>query len=83
MPAGYAGGPVLSGEFVLQLAATVAPLVGVLGTALGAWLHARYGRKVRLRIGDIEAEGQNIDDVNALLRRAVEFQQASQPKLIH
>ena len=49
----------------------------------GAWLHAGYGRKVRLKLGDIEAEGQTIDDVNALLRRAVEVQQANQPKLIH
>jgi hypothetical protein len=75
-----AGGPFLSGEFVLKLAATVGP---VLGTAVGAWLHARYGRRVRLKIGEIEAEAQTVAEVENLLKRAGEFQQRNQHKVIH
>jgi len=76
----FAGGPFLSGDFVLKLAATVGPVVG---TAAGAWLHARYGRKVRLKIGEVEAEAQTVEEVKQLIARAVEFQQQSQPKVIH
>ena len=50
---------------------------------LGAWLHARYGRKVRLKIGDIEAEAQTAEEVEKLLDKAHEIQQRSQPTVIH
>jgi hypothetical protein len=44
--------------------------VGVLGTAVGAWISGRHGRKVRLRIGDIEAEGRTKEEVIELLNHA-------------
>jgi len=75
-----AGGPFLSGEFVLNLAATIGP---VLGAAVGAWLHARYSRKVRLKVGEIEAEAQTVEEVEKLLARALEIQQRNEPKMIH
>ena len=50
---------------------------------LGVWLHARYGRKVPLKIGDIEAEAQTAEEVEKLLDTAHEIQQRSQPKVIH
>jgi hypothetical protein len=62
----------LTGEFVLKLSAAVGP---VLGTAIGAWLHARYGRKVRIKVGDIETEAQTMEEVERLLARALEIQQ--------
>lgn len=53
-----------------------------LGTVIGAWLHARFGRKVRLKIGDIEAESQTVDEVKKLIAYAMETQQVNQPKVI-
>ena len=38
----------------LQFTATLGPL---LGAVLGAWVQSKVGRKVRLKIGDIEARG--------------------------
>ena len=63
--------------------ALLASLGTPLGTALGAWLHARYGRKVRLKIGDIEAEAQTLKEVEKLIARAQEIQQRNQPKVVH
>ncbi len=53
-----------------------------LGTALGAWLHARYGRKVRLKIGEIEAKAQTPEEVEKLIAQAHEIQQRNAPKII-
>jgi len=66
------------GDFVIQLIHS--PGLGLVGAALGAWLHARYGRKVRLRIGEIEAEAQTVAEVEKLLKRVEEFQQRNEPK---
>jgi hypothetical protein len=74
---GFAGA---AGEYSIRLAATVGP---ALATAVGVWLHARYGRKVRVKIGEIEAEAQTVEDVEKLLDRAQEMQQRNQPKAIH
>jgi len=43
--------------------------------------NARYGRKVRLKIGEIEAEAQTREEVEKLLARAQEIQQRNQPPL--
>jgi hypothetical protein len=67
------------GDFVIKLAAIIGP---ALGTGIGAWLHARYGRRVRLKIGDIEAEAQTIEEVEQLLARVQEIQERSQPRVI-
>jgi hypothetical protein len=69
-----------TGEFLIRLAAGAGPIVG---TVIGAWLHAKYGRKARLKIGDIEAEAQTEQEVKDLLRHAEEFQLRNQPKKIH
>lgn len=63
-------------EGLVKFTATLGPM---LGTAIGAWLHARYGRKVRLKIGEIEAEAQTVEEVETLLARAQEIQQRNQP----
>jgi hypothetical protein len=43
---------------------------------MGAVLQARYGRKVRIKIGDVEAEGRNVEEIEALLKLAHDFQNA-------
>jgi hypothetical protein len=48
----------------------ITPIMGVLAAAIGAWLHARYGRKVRLKIGEVEAEAQTVEEVEKPLDRA-------------
>jgi hypothetical protein len=82
VPPGYVGAPadLLSGEFLLKLIPMIGPIVG---TATGAWLHARYGRKVRLKAGELEAEAQTVEEVERLLARAQEIHQRNQPKVIH
>jgi len=77
---GYLGHGYLSGKFIVKLVAIVGP---VLGTGIGAWLHARSGRKVRLKIGDIEAEARTVEEVEKLLDRAKDIQQRNEPKMIH
>jgi hypothetical protein len=65
---------------IVQLAHS--PLAGVVATAVGAWLHARYGRKVRLKIGDIEAEAQTEKQLRSLLKQAEDYQSRNK-KAIH
>ena len=71
------------GEFYIKLASLAATTIGVLGMAISTWLRARYGRKVRLKIGEIEAEAQSLEDVERLLQRAEQFQKRNEPKAIH
>jgi len=68
------------GDFLIKFAPTVGP---VLAAAGGAWLHAKYGRKIRLKIGDIEAEAQTVEEVEKLLAKAQEIQRKNEPKKIH
>jgi hypothetical protein len=43
-------------------------------TALaGAWLQARFGRKVRIKIGDIEAEASSLEEVRELLEQSKKY----------
>lgn len=80
---GDAGGPVgivccaanapdlvLVGHYIV----TVAPVAGgALLTAIAGWLKARFGRKISLRIGDIEAQASSIAEVELLLAKAKAF----------
>jgi hypothetical protein len=67
-------------EGLLKAATT---LTVPLATAVGAWLHARYGRKARIKIGDIEVEAQTGKEVEQLLERAQDFKNRNEPKKIH
>jgi hypothetical protein len=64
-------------EFTVSLAQGIGPALGV---ALGAWLKGRYGRKARVKIGDIEAEAQTVKEVGELLIKIQEFQIVQQSK---
>ncbi len=71
--------PLNLGSLPLAVAAALGP---TLGAALGAWLHARYGRKVRLKIGEIEAEAQTPEEVEKLIAEALVIQERNAPKII-
>jgi hypothetical protein len=49
----------------------------VLGATLAAWLKGKYGRKVRIKVGDLEAEASTADEVQTLLRTAAELKAPS------
>lgn len=68
----------------LTVGATEIGLVTAFAGVVGAWLHARYGRKFRLKVGEkeIEAEAPTLHAVERLLKRGEELQQHNQPKAI-
>lgn len=49
------------------------PAMAALAAICGAWLQARYGRKIRIKIGDVEAEARTFEEIEQLLKRAQEF----------
>ncbi len=67
------------GTFGIKVASVMGPIVA---TGVGAWLHARYGREVRVKIGGIEVEAQTVEEIDELLNRAKDFAERNQPKLI-
>jgi hypothetical protein len=54
-------------------------------TIVVAWLHGRYSRKVRLKIGsgEIEVEAPTLAEVKSLLREAEEYERRNQRMVIH
>jgi phage tail tape-measure protein len=66
-------GAAVSGVSLLQVMATVGP---ALGTALGAWLQAKVGRKVRVKLPDgSEAEARTAKELEKLLDLIKDFQE--------
>ena len=76
---GPVAGPDL--QSLLSFAGKALPTVG---TALVAWLGGRYGRKVRVKVGDLEIEANTSHEVKDLLLKVEEMQKrqrsASGPK---
>jgi hypothetical protein len=60
----------LFGEFVLPLASTVGSIIGV---AVGAWITGRAGRKLKLKMGDVELEANSPAEIEHLLKRVAEL----------
>jgi hypothetical protein len=58
---------IYAGRFVIKRLQTPGPVGGI----LGAWLQAKSGRKVCLKVGEIEAEAHTAEEVEKLLNRAV------------
>jgi hypothetical protein len=44
--------------------------IPVIGAALTSWFAGRYGRKVRVKVGDIEVEANTAADAEKLLKEA-------------
>lgn len=49
------------------------PAIAALAAVTGAWLQARYGRKIRLKVGDVEAEARTMAEIKQLLEQAAAF----------
>lgn len=60
------GGSWLAGDFVVIAQA----LGGAAFTMLGVWLKSKLGRRVKVRVGDIEAEASTPEELERLLERA-------------
>lgn len=63
------GGMSNLGQLTIDLARDFAPAVTAV---LGAWAQARFGRKVRLKIGDTEAEARTPEEIEKLLALAAQ-----------
>jgi hypothetical protein len=75
-------GSPLIGEFILKYAPAVLASSGFTGIVT-AWIARRNGRKVRLKVGEIEVEAATIEEAEKLLARALEILQSKQqPKVI-
>lgn len=70
------GGSWLTGDFLLPLTALAVPLAGL----LGSWLTARLGRKVRVKVGEIEVEAANVAEADELLKKALAIKKKIDPK---
>ena len=46
------------------------PAIAALATLVGTWIGGRNGRKVRLKVGDVEVEARTIEEVRSLLEQA-------------
>ena len=55
------------GEFALSFGMGALPALTGLA---GAWIQARYGRKVRIKVGDVEAEASTVEEIERLLELA-------------
>ncbi len=66
---------VYSGTFTVELAKAVAPWLAGFGLAITGWLTARNGRKVRLKIDDIELEARTPEDVGKLIPHVEKLRQ--------
>lgn len=53
---------------------TVDKVLPLAGTAVASWLAGRQGRKVRLKVGDIEAEAGSVEEIDQLLVSAQALQ---------
>lgn len=71
------GGGGLMGEFIVPLAQVIGP---VLGGAAVAWLQGRAGRKLRVKVGDIEVEARTHEEIDQLLARAQTLQASQRGK---
>jgi hypothetical protein len=61
-------------EFIVTMKTLGPPVITAVAGYATAWVRARMGRKVRIRIGEFEAEARTVGEIETLLQRAAEFQ---------
>lgn len=74
------GGGGLTGTFGLAFFTLPPNLRSVIAAAVGAFLHNKYGRRARLKYGDVEAEASSVEEVEKLLR-LVPKKESKQPHI--
>ncbi|TGB31561.1 hypothetical protein [Burkholderia thailandensis] len=62
------------GGFTGEIAVLIQAVSPILTGILGAWLQSKAGRKVRLKIGDIEVEARTVEEADQLLQRGLALQ---------
>lgn len=62
------------GQFLVVAGPAVAAAISAVSAA---WLQGRFGRKARLKVGDIEAEARTLEEVEKLVKLAEESQARS------
>lgn len=67
--------PAISGEWSVPLDAVLTP---ILEAPLGSWLQARHGRTARLRIGAIEADVRNVQELVRVIKVAKCYQDVAE-----
>jgi hypothetical protein len=67
--------PAMSGEWRIELSATLGPILGV---PVGSWLQARRGRTVRLIIGEMEADVRTANELVSVIKIAKFYQEAAE-----
>lgn len=75
---GTVGG--MAGEFVIPAAQIIVPAVSV---AVVAWISGRAGRKLRLKVGDVELEASTQKDIDLLFAKALELKAAQTKPSYH
>ncbi len=65
-----AGGGFALGQYAIPIATAA---LTAISAACVAWFNGRSRRKVRIKIGDVEAEASTINEIDALLKRAADF----------
>lgn len=61
-------------EYVVLIKNLGPAAIGGIATAFAAWVHARNGRKVRLKIGDFEGEAYSNEQIREQMEMAIEYQ---------
>ncbi|WP_420469679.1 hypothetical protein [Brevundimonas sp. FT23042] len=61
-------------EFIVVVNSLGPAAIAAIGVAAGAWLEAKRGRSARLKIGDLEVEGRDKEEVEALLKLVKDHQ---------
>ena len=65
-------------EFAVKMLVPAA--IGAVTAVCVAWVQVRSGRKLRIKIGDVEAEGQTTKEIENLLKQAADFRDSNHSK---
>ena len=68
-------------EFIIAMKVLGPPAITAIAGYAVAWVQGRNGRKIRIRIGEIEAEGRTIEEITQLLEKAASFQDRHKPSM--
>lgn len=63
------------GDFAIKVLGTIGPPIIA---AIAGWLHGRAGRKVHLKVGEIEVDAPTIKEVEVLLARVQEMRESNE-----